>query len=87
MLLVLSDIPKRSWTLNAGHRCLGMGQQTSAETDQFITAVCASLGKVIPVPEPVLGVAGRDRAERCGEFRFERFLAAVAEEEEEEARM
>src|SRR5215204_4519226 len=27
-----------------------------------VTAVCASLGKVLAVPEPALGVAGRDGA-------------------------
>ena len=28
----------------------------------MVTAVCASLGKVLAVPEPALGVAGRDGA-------------------------
>ena len=29
-----------------------------------VTAVCTSLGKVLAVPEPALGVAGRDGAQR-----------------------
>ena len=29
-----------------------------------VTAICASLGKVLAVPEPALGVAGRDGAQR-----------------------
>jgi hypothetical protein len=39
-------------------------RQRSQVLVNTITAVCTSLGKVLAVPEPALGVAGRDGAQR-----------------------
>jgi integrase/recombinase XerD len=35
-----------------------------AQSKAVFTAVCMSLGKVLAMPEPALGIAGRDGAER-----------------------
>src|SRR5215207_3120055 len=39
-----------------------VGATRNAAAAAAVTAVCASLGKALAVPEPALGVAGRDGA-------------------------
>jgi hypothetical protein len=40
------------------------GEWRASGMARGFTAVCASLGKILAVPEPALGVAGRDGAQR-----------------------
>jgi len=55
---VQPDVTKEKWRL----RLEGLvAAPLRLDWDAF-TAVCASLGKVLAVPEPALGVAGRDGA-------------------------
>jgi hypothetical protein len=50
--------------LDEFERVEGADRQAVAtkSTASGVTAVCASLGKALAVPEPALGVAGRDGA-------------------------